>query len=305
MILPRPWVPPGIRPSLAFVLLATGMTPLPAAGPDWMQTLPDGISISRITIPGTHNSAALHEPFPNTTACQSLTLARQLQAGVRFVDLRCRHQNDRFRIYHAPVDQQVSFADCLATLTRFLKANPSETIIVSIKEEHKPADVTRSFLATLETYLAADVWWLREDLPTLGQVRGKLILLRRFASSKALGISATDWKHHRHHTSKHLVIQDLYEPADPGAKWKAITGAFHLDEPGKLHLNFTSGYLKNRLGIPNIRAISGPIHQRLTPYLARAPHLPHGVVILDFATPDLTEAIFRLNFPNPSGAITE
>jgi 1-phosphatidylinositol phosphodiesterase len=285
-------------------LLSTS-PPLMAGGPDWMAGLPDRTPITRITIPGTHNSAALHEPLPSTAACQSLTIPGQLEAGVRFLDLRCRHLNDRFHIFHGPVDQRTSFHDCLTALKTFLKAHPTETVIVSINRAHKTTNATRSFTATFETYLTPGDWWIRNELRTLGEARGKIILLRRFASEKHLGISATNWRSQARHATRQLVIQDLYGPGSVAAKWTAVSAAFNIKEPDKLHLNFTSGYLRNGLGIPNIRAISGPMHRHLTAYLAKAPHRPHGVVILDFATPDLTEAIFRLNFPQPSGANTE
>jgi 1-phosphatidylinositol phosphodiesterase len=274
------------------------MTPFLWGGAlDWMKALPDETPITRITIPGTHNSAALREPFRGTAKCQTLTLAEQFEAGVRFVDLRCRHEKDAFQIYHGPIDQGISFAECLATMTRFLQSHPAETIIVSINEASQPNKVTRTFFATFQSYLKPKDWWLDEALPTLGQVRGKMILLRRFKTDQMLGIPATDWRSRVLYSSKKLVIQDLYAPSEVAEKWQAIERAFTLGESQKLHLNFTSGFLKNRLGIPNISAISDPINKRLAAYLPEAPQLSHGVIVLDFITPKLAGAIIKLNFP--------
>ena len=69
-------------------------------------------------------------------------------------------------------------------MKRFLNRNPSETLLVSVKEEHRPRNNSRSFEDTFRSLVEGDsVWWLGEDLPTLGDVRGKIVLLRRFNSS--------------------------------------------------------------------------------------------------------------------------
>ena len=64
----------------------------------WMVKLPDSISLASLNIPGTHNSGALHEPFPRTAKCQQLSIIDQLKIGVRFLDIRCRHVKHRFSI---------------------------------------------------------------------------------------------------------------------------------------------------------------------------------------------------------------
>ena len=41
------------------------------------------------------------------------------------------------------------------------------------------------------------------------------------------------------------------------------------------------------------------INQKLVDYLSRAPHRRHGCLVLDFITPDLARAVYKLNFtPN-------
>ena len=178
----------------AFLVFLLGILPLYSKPDAWMKSLPDRTPLTQITIPGTHDSAALHEPLIGTAKCQHLTLKDQLDAGVRFLDLRCRHQNDQFHIYHGMIDQKLTFQACLSTMENFLKKNPSETIIVSIKEEHSPSKVSRPFLSTFKSYLKRQDWWLSDKLPTLGQVRGKMTLLRHFPAKETLGIPAVHWK---------------------------------------------------------------------------------------------------------------
>ena len=287
---------------LIFLLFLMGAASVFAAGHDWMSKISDNVLISSLNIPGTHNSGALYEPLPRTAKCQSLTLAQQLEAGVRFFDIRCRHQNDRFGIYHGPISQKLTFDTVLGTMRGFLKKNPSECIVLSIKEEHRSSRTTRSFPDTLHSYIKKNprFWCIKKNIPKLSEVRGKLILLRRFPSANPLGIPATDWGHTGLHISKNIFVQDQFAISDSKTKWKTIERAFEQSQKNskldRLHLHYTSGYTQNIFGIPNITAISNPINERLKSYLKTAPKSRYGCIVLDFITPELSRAIYQLNF---------
>ena len=273
-----------------------------AADHNWMTKIPDKVPISSLNIPGTHNAGALHEPFPRTAKCQTLTLAEQLESGVRFFDIRCCHQNDSFSIYHGPVSQKLTFEAVLNTMTSFLKKNPSEFVILSIKEEHRPNSTTRSFSDTVRSYVKKEplLWYTKEGIPRLADVRGKLVLLRRFSSVKPLGIPATDWGHSGLHVGKNIFVQDRFTLPDAKIKWKTIEQAFEQSRKdsklNRLHLHYTSGYTQGLFGIPNITAISKPINKRLMNYLKFQRKFRHGCIVVDFMTPELSRAIYRQNF---------
>ena len=268
----------------------------------WMSQLSDDMSLAALNIPGTHNSAALHEPFPRAAKCQTLSIAEQLQAGVRFLDIRCRHEKDRFTIFHGPVDQHLTFDDVRKAMLLFLKRHPGETFVVSIKEEHRPKKNTRTFLETLRFYIEQEprAWYTKKRIPKLAVARGKIVLLRRFASEMPLGIAARDWGHNGFHQGANLFVQDRFEIPNAGEKWKIVERAFQhslkQQVADRLHLHFASGYTKNGLGIPNITSVSTPVNQHLSEYLKTAPHRRHGCLVLDFMTPALSKAIYELNF---------
>ena len=137
------------------------VTPAPSK---WMSALPDTKAIASLTIPGTHNSCALYEPVKGTAACQHLSIEKQLESGVRFFDVRCRHEGDLFSIYHGPVFQKQDFTGVVDRMKRFLNRNPSETLLVSVKEEHRPRNNSRPFEDTFRSLVEGDsVWWLGED----------------------------------------------------------------------------------------------------------------------------------------------
>lgn len=67
----------------------------------WTSKLRGDLLLSQVNIPGTHDSgtskSALIEAF--SARCQSLTISAQLEAGIRFLDLRVKYKgrgDDRF-----------------------------------------------------------------------------------------------------------------------------------------------------------------------------------------------------------------
>jgi 1-phosphatidylinositol phosphodiesterase len=284
--------------SLLFCLaLPLAAAPSPA---DWMSPLPDTTPISQISIPGTHDSGALLEPFGGTAKCQTLGISEQLEIGVRFLDVRCRHIGDRFQIHHGLVDQKTTFEQVLTAITTFLKTHPRETVIMSVQEEYKPEANTRSFEDTLLASMApsAALWWRGNTLPPLQQARGKIVMLCRFKSKTPdLGIPAADWPGNRSFQKGLLAVQDHFEASDPDAKWKDITAQFDIarkNDPKRLSLNFTSA-TGQQWGLPNIPSMASPINTRLLEYLKKDPKQPLGVVITDFITPELAAAIYSHN----------
>lgn len=277
----------------------------PPTGEGWMGRVADTVSLAALNLPGTHNSGARYEPFPNTARCQTLSIPKQLEAGVRFLDIRCRHDQDQFNIFHGPIDQRLTFAQVVKDLVAFLSRNPRETLIVSIKQEHRSQAVTRSFPQTLQSYIDQNptAWYTKTSIPQLRAVRGKIVLLRRFPGVQALGIPATDWGHDGFHQGKRLFIQDRFQVSSADSKWrifeKAIQHSLADQSMNRLHLHFASGYTQNFLGIPNITSVSTPVNRKLAEYLNGAAVRHHGCLVLDFITADLAKAIYSLNFHRP------
>ena len=273
---------------------------------DWMAELDDGRGLASLSIPGTHDTGALFEKYPGLSKCQDLTIADQLAAGVRFFDVRCRHYQDAFAIYHGAVDQNQSFDQVLATMYGFLDAHPGEALIVSIQEEATPQNNTRSFEATFADYVARDPqrWALASTLPALGDVRGKLVLLRRFAATaRPLGLDATGWPDNSSTAfsipgDAAIRVQDAYMVADNDLKWSRITAL--IDEArartDTLFLDFTSGY-QTIDGLSNIPSVSDDINPRLDGLLGdaanRQAHL--GVLVMDHVTTARVDAVLSTN----------
>jgi len=263
---------------------------------NWMSHVEGIKKLSELSIPGSHDTCALYEPFPSTARCQTLALQQQLEAGVRFLDIRCRHVHDAFKIFHGSADQRQSFEEVLFTCSAFLTNHPTECILMSIQQEYKPDGNTRSFEQTFDVYVNAstNLWYLKDGIPTMDEARGKVVLFRRFpASMIPKGIAASDWRDNTNFWIGHsLRIQDNYVVKDKQAKWDAVQALFKEIETGNrdgnrdvLYLNFTSGYQPGLFGIPNINAVSDFINPKLSSYFVDTKPSRCGIVVMDFADP--------------------
>ena len=75
---------------------ATAVSPL-----SWMSQLSDSAKLSELTLPSTHESCtAFITPI---ASAQAWSLQTQLEHGIRYIDIRCRHIQDIFAIHHDEV----------------------------------------------------------------------------------------------------------------------------------------------------------------------------------------------------------
>lgn len=277
-----------------------------AAGNNWLTGIDGGLRLSQISIPGTHDSGARFEPVAGTAKCQNATIAEQLDFGVRLLDIRCRHSNNSFDIYHGAVSQKLTFRDVLDQITGFLRANPGECVILSVKEESTSPGSSRSFEATFDSYVAADSgrWWLGARVPSLNSVRGKIVLLRRFGARSVKGLDATSWPDNTTFQANDLSVQDAYQVRDNATKWKqiqdALTSAYSENHADILHLNFASGYKPGLYGLPDIPAVSDAMNPLLAGFFGQAHRGHYGCVLMDFADANRSALIYNTNQTVPA-----
>jgi 1-phosphatidylinositol phosphodiesterase len=273
-----------------FMMAATPLSAI-AAGNNWLSSFSNNLYVSQLSIPGTHDSGAQSEPVSGTAKCQNLSINDQLNAGVRFLDIRCRHVNDAFVIHHGSVYENMNFDDVLNATIGFLNSNPTECVIMCVKEEYTPSGDTRSFEATFDSYVAKNPgkWYLGSEIPTLGQARGKIVLLRRFgANTLPKGIDASVWADNTTFTTDGglLRVQDWYNVTDNNMKWNnivAILNEAYSGGSGTLYINFSSGVQSGPFGIPNIPAVSNDINSRLSNYFTTNTLGRYGIIPMDFA----------------------
>ena len=155
----------------------------------WMSLISDKKCITELTIPGTHNSGAMYDvpALPDTAKTQSLTIAEQLNIGVRFLDIRCKASDDRLILHNGFAHQKLFFENVVDICKRFLELNPSETIILELRDEAYQLNNSQLFESIFNKYIKRysdnNLFFLENRFPLLGEVRGKIILLRNFEVS--------------------------------------------------------------------------------------------------------------------------
>jgi len=265
--------------------------------------------LSEFTIPGTHDSGALHEPITGTAQCQRFPIATQLLMGVRFLDIRCVISNGGFNIYHGSVDQHLTFDSVLTDCLSFLKSNKGEAILMSVKKEHKEDDATK-FEGVFDSYTSRnpDMWLLEDAIPTLDDARGKIVLLRRFKASrlpKGIAAAPAVWKDNQTFTIDGAVqihVQDKYALDKKEDKWPAVQALLQQAFNGKpdvLYLNFTSAYVKKTfLDIPDIREAADAVTPALAKFFDNPPPGHYGVTIMDFVDQPKCDKLIATNKPH-------
>lgn len=177
----------------------------------WMRELRDELPLSVLSIPGTHNSPTCYVALPSVR-CQAVGVREQLDNGVRFLDIRvsANKGDHHLALVHSVFPVSLAgakyFADLLRELYVFLDANPSETVLMSVKREgtgwgtdkHLSQHLFRRYCGGE----SAGRWFTEPRIPSLGEARGKIVLIRRFVNDDALqdehggagwGIDAAAW----------------------------------------------------------------------------------------------------------------
>ena len=291
--------------------MTEGVDAAPVEGSaDWMARLPDETALNALVIPGTHDSAAQYVQLAYFSKCQALSVGEQLEAGFRYLDIRLGDADkaDFPRLMHGFTKCRSSalggtlyldavLADCYA----FLAQHPTETVLFAVKHEHGDAPDAEMAKA-LDGFIAVrpESWLVTDTLPTLGECRGKLVLLRRWEEGDGLPLRWADQKGAADVSQNavmedegayRLWVQDRFE-YDANDKWEAFTAG--LEAPaaeGDVLLGFLSTKGSSTYGHPY--QFAEKLNFKLLELDSTA---LRGWIAVDFGTPKLAAHIYGANF---------
>ena len=157
----------------------------------WMAEIDSSRKLFSLNIPGTHDAAARYVQYAHIAKCQDLSIFDQLSIGVRALDIRVMPQENRLLMIHGVAKVyctarkpklQMDFAYVLEQIYAFLNENPSEAVIIQFKND-SGKDYEKSFDNLFNAYIKPNInkWYLKNTCPTLGEARGKIVLIRRCA----------------------------------------------------------------------------------------------------------------------------
>ena len=189
---------------------------LGAKSSDWMSGLPDDVLLSDLSIPGTHDSGTCWTWDNTIfSVCQDTTIGEHsydyvnwyfdtetivyggmMNTGIRYFDLRLHHEDDGLGLYHG-----FSLIQCLLMThdsfwggtsydglfmnnvmrwaRDFLAKHPGEALIFQVQNETDSASTDAPIIYDYFRRLAEEdnsIIWAGDHVPTLGEVRGKIVL---------------------------------------------------------------------------------------------------------------------------------
>ena len=280
-----------------------------------LSKIDDKAYLSELNIAGTHDSATAYVAMENMARCQDKTIAEQLQMGVRLLDIRLTKKGEEFYLVHAIADcfsdeaktKRLSFGEVLDCCKKFLADNPQETIIISIKQDR--GIINRWFFPPFyDKYIKGDEssWYLGNSVPTLGQCRGKLVLMRRcrvwknFYNTSEGGMNFSFWRDQKSRKPKaypvklsketKAIVQDRY-CLSPEPKWTCSESYMNcaLTDKNNLALHYISTSVKTD---GNLVGTAEYLNRKFMDYPLKK---KTGWIFCDFPTTELIEKIMTSN----------
>lgn len=290
-------------------------------GANWMENLPDDWHLSRITIPGTHDSGAdratVHLPWyapKGQILTQDYHIVDQLRLGVRWFDIRLRYVGDEdLPLHHGDWYLHKNFTDVLRWTIGFLEDHPTEIVVLMIKQEKSHVDSDTFSRAVYHHLLKFDskYFYLKYRVPTVGEARGQIFIVRRFPRHDRdvdFGIYVNwenntkgDWYVPKNQNYK-FYVQDHWSlntvPYDEKVEEviKCIKKAHNSHDVTTFYLNYASGWK----GYESVRSTAEGINYDVEDFLEDHHWWHCGVIMLNFAgtvAPDLVREIYCRN-PN-------
>lgn len=179
-------------------------------GPCWMSYVDGNKFLDELSIPGTHDSGTCSvdndtEPQSSQAKCQQDYIPTQLLEGVRYFDIRLgKGENpgiDHGACYLLKKDGNfMHLSDVIGYFNTFLSENPTEALIMLVSrgnDEATDESVTTAFAKVLDDN--PKLFYTSSRIPALHEVRGKIVLLRRFrlagnsVSGHTWGLDLTEW----------------------------------------------------------------------------------------------------------------
>jgi hypothetical protein len=160
--------------------------------------------------------------------------------------------------------------EVLAVADEFLWLHPYEAVFMRVKNENDVDEgFDTKFTAALDKH--PRVYTGKDDNPTLGTIRGKIVILQNFSSGTDFGVQWND-----------LSIQVEYSMTDQwqmARKWRAVKGQLDAATNGGKDVRYVKG--------TNIMTMN-EIYAR--PWRAR-----YGIVYADFPGSGLIHAVYNSN----------
>ena len=272
----------------------------------WMSKLADDERICNLNIPGTHDSGTARTTIFTCTfaSCQSDSISEQLKKGIRYLDIRI---DANLLVNHGGVScyknlfRRLYLGDVLNYVDDFLKNNPSETVIIQLKEE---GTAKGNFSKNINDELALhhtiyDASAIPSQL-TLKDLRGKALIFTRSGSINN-AYNYRGWSDDCSYCKMNIggstaILQDKYNETQPEDKMDHIRYFYsnvweNYSGTDIFYINFTSC-----TGIANPKSVAKKINTSFKSFVLDNNQKKFGIVLMDNPDSSLIQDIYRLNY---------
>lgn len=319
---------------------------------NWMSKLPDSMYLSEVNMPGTHDAGATNLSTNDISQlslaiCQQLYLNEQLNSGVRAWDMRIDSASAKYEddpnIIHGfsaflcqnQKEAILELEEVMQTARDFLKLHPRETIVMTLKADGKSVGDDEDVANHILKYIKNEDYPIYRPakgsggiIPTLGNVRGKIVFIRRLKLSNeyidnlneqseslsyslydAFGPDASKWDDNTYSDYTHaqqvgnsnIYVQDNYGEGDADKKLEYFTGTIDDATDKKLTAN-GNAYLFNYSAATDSlyqpRKINAKLmkEERLNQPTSLSDSKTIGIVMTNYIDAKLSRKIYMTNF---------
>ena len=289
---------------------------------NWMKDINDENEVLKLNLIGTHDCVTQYIQFSHISKCQNRNIYEQLLLGIRALDIRVESRGDRLKMVHGVAkafnkrsyfSAQMDMEDVLNHCYRFLDENKSETVIFQFKNDSRK-EMEKCFDLMLNNYIKKnpEKWFLENRSPKLGEVRGKIVFIRRCAMDTTkgynineTGIDFSNWVEQDTAVPEPLtlntsgefeikfIIQDRFK-YKPEPRWYECIKPF-LDSMGKFDGKYIINYLSTAGGFKGPKNNAKFINPKFMEYELKKGYY-YGTIYTDFPTKELSEKIIKTNF---------
>ncbi|RVU91121.1 phosphatidylinositol-specific phospholipase C domain-containing protein [Flavobacterium columnare] len=178
---------------------------------NWMSAIRSNIPLSKLSIPGTHDSMSINNWAFSSN--QYGSIKDQLEAGARIFDLRFNYENGQFMGYHGIIKLNITLDQIMSHFNDFLKVHPKEVIITILKKENGGdksiwVNYFNTKMSEYESKGLVKKNWNTNTL--LGDCRGKVLPLSRETYTNSTFVQG--WSGDPNFSNGTLISDDHYNP---------------------------------------------------------------------------------------------
>ncbi|XP_008561140.1 1-phosphatidylinositol phosphodiesterase-like [Microplitis demolitor] len=276
----------------------------------YLARLPDYTKLDELALIGTHSSLS-YSAAEIEFQTQDLNLAQQLKYGIRVLDIGVHPQINLFKICSNNAEYKIRFDQVLFEIDEFLDDNPSEFIIILIRQVYPPAfDVSKSNCDIISFYADFIIGgrrivtkWRLED--TIGQYRGKILLAGFDGSFRGCTFDIrNNCKIQNDYNT--ITKNNIYNTDD---KWMVIIPMINHSHSNSYRcyindISFYNGINSRRViakdgGYYCNNVCASPLNHLMATYFYKTYNVL-SIVLADFVTQELIDKINNQNFFNQS-----